>query len=200
MKNVNTDRDNLDRDVRLLLAQRNIYYNSAKRLYAKLTALHHSSEISKEQHRKLLPFLAFEREKVDVILYDCEDTIAQFDKIPDDRFAYGIVKIDEFLNADELVDIVNDSLTNNEQIKILKKIETSALDSQHNFADVDDNSDNVSEISEIEEEEEIDCSKLSVINITSKVKGKETLVDSIVKVDTDKPSTSQFFDFDDMEV
>ena len=132
-----------------MLAQRNIYCNSAKILYAKLTALHHSSDISKEHHRKLLPFLAYEREKVDVISYDCEDTIAQFDKIPDDRFAYGIVKIDEFLNVDELVDIVNDSLTNNEQIKILKKIETSALDSQLNYADVDDNSDNVSEISEI---------------------------------------------------
>ena len=93
MKNVNCDRDSLDRDVRLLLAQRNIYCNLAKRLYAKLTALHHSSEISKEQHRKLLPFLEYEREKVDVVSYDCENTIAHFDKIPDDRFAYGIVRI-----------------------------------------------------------------------------------------------------------
>ena len=90
MTNVNCDRDNLDKEVRLLLAQRNIYCNSAKRLYAKLTALHHSSEISKEQHRKLLPFLEIEREKVDVVSYDCENTIAQFDKIPDDRFV-GIV-------------------------------------------------------------------------------------------------------------
>ncbi|XP_052625667.1 uncharacterized protein LOC111890076 [Lactuca sativa] len=128
--------DRLDKDVRLLLAQRNIYF--------------------------------------DVISYDCEDTIAQFDKIPDDRFAYGIVKIDEFQYVDELVDIVNDSLTKTEQIKILKKTETSTLDSQNNYADVDDNSDNI--------------------------KGKEILVDSIVKVDTDKPSTSQLFDFDDVEV
>ena len=83
-------------------------------------------------------------------MYDSEDTIAQFDKIPDDIFAYGIVKIDEFLNDDELVDIVNDSLTKNEQIKILKKTETLTLDSQLIYADLDDNSDNVSEISEIE--------------------------------------------------
>ncbi|XP_052623760.1 uncharacterized protein LOC111907064 [Lactuca sativa] len=76
--------------------------------------------------------------------------------------------LSEFLDADELVDIVNDN--------------------------------NVSEISEIEEEEKIDYSKLSVINITSKVKGKEIVVDSIVKVDTNKPSTSQLFDFDDVEV
>ncbi|XP_052619531.1 uncharacterized protein LOC111895070 [Lactuca sativa] len=84
--------------------------------------------------------------------------------------------------------------------KILKKTETSTLDSQNNYADVDNNSDNMSEISEIEEEEEIDCSKLSVINITSKVKGKEILANSIVKVDTEKPSTLQLFDFDDVEV
>nr|KAJ0198423.1 hypothetical protein LSAT_V11C700376100 [Lactuca sativa] len=99
----------LVKEVRLLLAQRNIYCNSAKRLYAKLTALHHLSEISKEQHRKLLPFLEFERKKVDVVSYDCENTIAQFDKIPDDRFAYGIVKIDEILNANELADVDDNS-------------------------------------------------------------------------------------------
>ena len=64
MTNINCDRDNLDKEVRLLLAQRNIYCNSTKWLYAKLTTLHHSSEISKEQHRKLLPFLKFKREKV----------------------------------------------------------------------------------------------------------------------------------------
>ena len=85
----------LDNDVRMLLAQRNIYCNSTKILYAKLTTLHHSSNIRKEKHRKLLPFLVFEREKVDSLSYDCEKTIAEFDKVPDNRFAYGIVKIDE---------------------------------------------------------------------------------------------------------
>ena len=43
------DRDSLSSEVKLLLAQRNIYCISAKRLYAKLTALHHSSDIIKEQ-------------------------------------------------------------------------------------------------------------------------------------------------------
>ena len=58
-----------------------------------MTTLNHSSDISKEQHMKLLPFLAFEREKIDCISYDCEKTIAEFDRVPDNRFAYGIVKI-----------------------------------------------------------------------------------------------------------
>nr|KAJ0207989.1 hypothetical protein LSAT_V11C500266000 [Lactuca sativa] len=200
MQNVKCDRNNLEKEVRLLLAQRNIYCNSAKHLYAKLTALHHLSEISKEQHRKLLPFLEYECEKVVVVSNDCENTIAQFDKIPDDRFAYGIVKIDEFLNADELVSIVNESLTKNEQVKILKKTKTSTLDSQFNYADVNDNSDNVSEISEIEKEEEVDCSQLSIINITSKIKSKEIIVDSIVKDENDIPSTSQHCNFDNVEV
>ena len=200
IKNVDCDRNNLTNDVRLLLAQRNIYCNSAKRLYAKLTALHHSSDISKEQHRKLLPFLEYEREKVDVVSYDCESTIAQFDKIPDDRYPYGIVKIDEFLNADELVNIVNESLTKSEQVKILKKTENSTLASQFNYADIDENSDKVSEIIETEEEEEVYCSQLSIVNITSKIKGKEIIVDSIVEDEIDKPSTSQHCKFDNVEV
>ena len=69
--NILVDRDNLSSEIKLLLAQRNIYCNSAKRLYGKLTELHHSCEISKEQHRNLLPFLAYEIAKVDNILYDC---------------------------------------------------------------------------------------------------------------------------------
>lgn len=171
-----------------------------KHLYAKLTALHHSSDISKEQHRKLFPLLAFEREKVDVVLYDCENTIVDFNKVLDDRFAYGIVKIDEFLNVDELVNIANESLTKDEQVKILKRTKHSKLDSQLNFADIDENSDNLSEISEIEEEESIDCSQLSIINITSKAKGKEIVNDSMVKDDIGRPSTSKYFDFDYVEV
>ena len=111
IKNINSDRNILETDVNMLLAQQNIYCNSTERLYAKLTALHHSSDISKEQHRKLLPFLTFEREKIDSISYDYEKTIAEFDRVPDNRFAYGIVKIDEYMNADELVEIVNDTLT-----------------------------------------------------------------------------------------
>ena len=50
-------------------------------------------------------------EKVDSISYDCEQTIAEFDRVPNNRYAYGVVKIEECLSADELVDIVNDTLT-----------------------------------------------------------------------------------------
>ena len=78
--------------------------------------------------------------------YYYEKTITEFDKIPDNRFAYGIVKIDEYLDANELVDIVNETLTKNEQINILKRTKTSKFDSQSNFVDLEDNSDTMSEI------------------------------------------------------
>lgn len=65
VSNIMEDREQLGKEVNLLLAQRNVFCNSAKRLYGKLTELHHSCEISKEQHRKLLPFLAYDRAKVD---------------------------------------------------------------------------------------------------------------------------------------
>ena len=47
-------------------------------------------------------------------------TISNFDKVPDNRYPYGIVKIDEHLDANDLVDIVNNTLIVNEQIKIFQ--------------------------------------------------------------------------------
>ena len=41
---------------------------------------------------------------------------------------------------------------------------------------------------------------MSIINITSKIKGKEIIVESIVKDETDKSSTSQHCTFDNVEV
>ncbi|XP_023733619.1 uncharacterized protein LOC111881461 [Lactuca sativa] len=107
IKNIMCDRETLANEINILLVQRNIYCNSAKRQYGKLTDLHHSCEISKEQYRKLMPFLAYERAKVDNVLHDCEEIIANFDKVPDDRYKYGIVKIDECLDTNELVDILS---------------------------------------------------------------------------------------------
>ena len=65
LNNITLDRDVVRKNNVMLMKQRNNYCNSAKRLYAKLIDLHLSSGKSKEQHRKLLPFLVFEREKID---------------------------------------------------------------------------------------------------------------------------------------
>lgn len=48
----------------MLVKKRNIYCNTAKHLYRKLTKLYHSSDICKEKHRKLLSFINFKREFV----------------------------------------------------------------------------------------------------------------------------------------
>ena len=76
-------------------------------------------------------------------------------------------------------------MTKNEQIKILKRTENSKSDSQSNFVDLEDNSDNISKIIEIEEEEVIDCSQLSIINVTSVVKGNEQCKNYEVKIEND---------------
>ena len=41
LTNLMCDRDSRNADVKIMLKQRNIYCDSAKRLYGKLTALHH---------------------------------------------------------------------------------------------------------------------------------------------------------------
>ncbi|XP_023752546.1 uncharacterized protein LOC111900907 [Lactuca sativa] len=109
--------------------------------------------------KKVIAFFSLrKRAKVDNISYDCEKEIAEFDKVPDDRYRYGIVKVDECLDATELVEIT----------------ETSTSDGQSNFADIEDNSDNISEINDLED---VDCSQLSIINVASSSKGKEKVND-----------------------
>ena len=98
-----------------------------------------------------------------------QSKIADYDKVPNDSYAYGIVIINEHLNVDDLVHIVNETLTKNEQVKILNMTENSTLGSQQNFVDIEDNSDNISEIEAVKC---LDCSRLSVINVNSLAKGK----------------------------
>ena len=141
--------------------------------------------------------MVFEREKIDSISYDCEKKISEFDKVPNDSYAYRIVKTDEYLDANDLVHIMNETLTKTEQIKISKKIKNLTFDSHHNFVDIEDDSDN---ISGIEEEETVDCFQLFVINVTSMAKGKKICNDSLEKVNTDQPSTLKAHDYDHVEV
>ncbi|KAL7585209.1 hypothetical protein Lser_V15G45873 [Lactuca serriola] len=104
-----------------------------------------------------------------------------------DYYAYGIVNIDDCLDANDLVGIMNDTLSKNEQMKISNKIENSTQSTQQNFADIEDDFDN---ISEIEEEECVDFSKLFVIKITSLAKSKEN-DDSKSKQNNDSSSTTK---------
>lgn len=73
----------------------------------------HSSDICKEKHNKLLPFTTFKRELVNETTFDCERKVADYDTIRNDSYAYGIVNLNDCLDSDELVDIVNDTLSKN---------------------------------------------------------------------------------------
>lgn len=64
LNNVTIDRDSVRMHNILLIKHRNIYCNTTKHLYGKITMLYHSSEISKGQHRKLLHFITFKKELV----------------------------------------------------------------------------------------------------------------------------------------
>lgn len=101
--------------------QRNIYCNTTKRLYGKLTLLYHSSDNCKEQHRKLLPFITFKKELVDEISFEGEIRVSMFDQVPNESYVYGIVNIGEDFDVDDLVNTNNDTLSKDEQVKILNK-------------------------------------------------------------------------------
>lgn len=72
---------------------------------------------------KLLTFITFKRELVDDTMFDCESKVIEYDTIPNSSQAYNIVNINEYLNVDELVYIVNETLNKKEQIKNLNKTE-----------------------------------------------------------------------------
>lgn len=78
--------------------------------------IYHSSKISKEQHRKLLQFIDFKQENVDELSFECE-RITSSDNILNITYAY---RIEKYLDMDDLLKIVNDTLTISKQNKIIK--------------------------------------------------------------------------------
>src|SRR3954471_8409233 len=89
----------------LLMKQRNIFCNTARRLYAHLTRLHHSCVISDTQHKRLLPFLTMPVNDVNKLTFDCE-TIVSCDNVPNQTYSHGIIPVDD-LDTEELTNIVN---------------------------------------------------------------------------------------------
>ena len=73
----------------LLMKQRNIFCNSARRLYAHLTRLYHSCVISKQQHQRLLPYLSMPVDDINKLTYDCESIIS-CDTIPSVAYSQGV--------------------------------------------------------------------------------------------------------------
>lgn len=61
------------------------------------------------------------RELVDETTFDCESNVVDYDIVPNDSYAYGVVNINDYLDGDDLIDIVYGALTKSEQINIFKK-------------------------------------------------------------------------------
>ncbi|KAI3739799.1 hypothetical protein L2E82_30211 [Cichorium intybus] len=64
----------------VILKQRNIFCETAKRLYAHITRIYHSADGCNVQHRQLLPFIEFKLKEVDSISYECESIVSVKEK------------------------------------------------------------------------------------------------------------------------
>lgn len=102
----------------MLIKQIHIFCDTIRRLYVQLTWLHHYSNISKEQHHKLLPLIEFKKEHLGKLSYECE-IIDPSKNIPNNTYVYGLVHVEKFLDYDDLLKNVNDTLTIYEHCKIM---------------------------------------------------------------------------------
>lgn len=65
--------------------------------------------------------------------------------MPNDSYAYIIVNVDEYLDSNNTVQIVNETLYSKEQIHILNTTESSTLNNQVDFAKIKEDFDTLSE-------------------------------------------------------
>src|SRR3954447_26597857 len=96
-----------------MMKQRNIFCSTAKRLYAKITDIYHSSAVSKDQHKKLLPFFELCVENADSLSFDCEKMIPS-DCVLDVSYRFGVVVPRPIIAKEEYVKYVAETLTKSE--------------------------------------------------------------------------------------
>ncbi|KAI3493456.1 hypothetical protein L1887_41848 [Cichorium endivia] len=137
----------------VILKQRNIFCETAKRLYAHITRIYHSADV---QHRQLLPFIEFKLKEVDSISYECESIISG-SEVTNPSYKHGLISIEKHLTADNLLKILP------QEIPILKK--AVPLFEKQNDGNIINKSDEISECDS--DMEEIDCSSLLKSSSTS---------------------------------
>ncbi|KAI3708662.1 hypothetical protein L2E82_37981 [Cichorium intybus] len=139
-----------------ILRQRNIFCETAKRLYAHITRIYHSADVCNIQHRQLLPFIEFKLKKVDSISYECE-SIVSGSEVTNPSYKHGLISVEKHLTADKLLKILP------QEIPILNKavpqIETEEKEIANNLSEKDSESDS--------DMEEIDCSSLMLLKSSS---------------------------------
>ncbi|KAI3782316.1 hypothetical protein L2E82_12358 [Cichorium intybus] len=140
----------------VILRQRNIFCETAKRLYAHITRIYHSADVCNIQHRQLLPFIEFKLKEVDSISYECE-SIVSGSEVTNPSYKHGLISVEKHLTADKLLKILP------QEIPILNKavprIETEEKEIANNLSDEGSESDS--------DMEEIDCSSLILLKSSS---------------------------------
>ncbi|KAI3499681.1 hypothetical protein L1887_35486 [Cichorium endivia] len=140
----------------VILKQRNIFCETAKRLYAHITRIYHSADVCNVQHRQLLPFIEFKLKEVDSISYECESIISG-SEVTNPSYKHGLISIEKHLTADNLLKILP------QEIPILKK--AVPLFERKDEGNINNNSNETSESDS--NMEEIDCSSLTLLKSSS---------------------------------
>ncbi|KAI3505885.1 hypothetical protein L1887_28203 [Cichorium endivia] len=140
----------------VILKQRNIFCETAKRLYAHITRIYHSADVCNVQHRQLLTFIEFKLKDVDSISYECESIISG-SEVTNPSYKHDLISIEKHLTADKLLKILP------QEIPILNKaVPLFESEKEENIINKFD------ETSECDTDmEEIDCSSLLKISSTS---------------------------------
>ncbi|KAI3510835.1 hypothetical protein L1887_17972 [Cichorium endivia] len=140
----------------VILKQRNIFCETAKRLYAHITRIYHSADVCNVQHRQLLPFIEFKLKDVDSISYECESIISG-SEVTNPSYKHGLISIEKHLTADNLLKILP------QEIPILNKaVPLFESEKEKNFINkIDDTSEYDTDM------EEIDCSSMLKLSSTS---------------------------------
>ncbi|TLX70169.1 hypothetical protein E9993_22550 [Labilibacter sediminis] len=161
----------------LMLKQRNIFCSTAKRLYAKITDIYHSSAVSKDQHRKLLPFFEMSVRNADALSYECEKMIPS-DCVLDVSFRYGVVVPQPLIASDEYVKYVSETLTKaefDESAGLKQQVEENRVE----VVDITTNESVISEVAKNQMSvESIENEIVDVIEETEEVVDEEIIVES----------------------
>ncbi|KAI3708628.1 hypothetical protein L2E82_37934 [Cichorium intybus] len=137
----------------VILRQRNIFCETAKRLYAHITRIYHSADVCNVQHRQLLPFIEFKLKEVDSISYEFE-SIVSGSEVTNPSYKHGLISVEKHLTADNLLKLLP------QENPILKKGVPQIENKEKVIVETTSEKDSESD-SDIEE---VDCSSLTLLN------------------------------------
>lgn len=103
----------------MLMKQSNIFCQAAEWLYRHISQLYLNCEIVDEMHRKMLPFLEYHEEEIDVECYECE-SLLYFNQSLSDAYRVCLENVEEFLKNKEIKNMLKDEVTKDDKKQIKK--------------------------------------------------------------------------------